>query len=228
MSSLTNDRPAGAVVEAAACETIAENRLARSVARGLHAAAQPVSMLQCILEVSLLSEQSPEQYRQVIEEALEQVASLTNRLGYVRELARGYEPKHQKTFDLVPLLHSVNEDLRPLFEANSTGIFSETAAESCRLTGNPNVLRNGIYAVGSALLKLQGDLLVLLKNESDHATVLEFRAQARTGNQQQGFENAIRDAIDLIESALFCSGGSVTWEEESSRVMVRFRTVGAA
>lgn len=225
MCSPTNST---AIVEGIACGSFSESRLARSVARGLHAAAQPVSMMQCILEVSLLSEQRPEQYRQVIEEALEQVASLTNRLGYVRELARGYEPKHHTTFDLVPLLRSVNEDLTPVFEANGACAFQEIADQTCWLSGNCNVLRNGLYALGSALARLKGNIFVSFKNELPDTAVLEFRSQAGTLEQERGFENAIRDAVDLTESALSCSGGSVNWDENSSRVTVRFRTVSAA
>jgi hypothetical protein len=227
MCSPINNLP-GPVLETAASGYFQESRLAKAVARGLHAAAQPVAMMQCILEVSLLSEQNPEQYRQVIEEALEQVATLTNRLGYVRELARGYEPKHQKTFDLVPLLRSVGQDLNPLFEASGACAFLEIEAETCWLSGNSNVLRNGLYALGSALAQLKGHILVTLKNECPGIAVLEFRSQAGTSEQERGFENAIGDAVDLTEAALSCSGGCVTWDENSSSVTVQVRSVSAA
>ena len=88
------------------------------VSEVFHSLSQPVTALQCSLELSLLRDQTAEQYRASVEAALQNAERLRQRLLQAREMAEACDPGDtSQPVALDSLLNEVCEDLQPLFES---------------------------------------------------------------------------------------------------------------
>jgi len=111
----------------------------------LHALNQPLTGLQCSMEVALASTRTPEQYVQGLREGLELTERMRALVEAIREVTDGEEEKDESngkntgknngeeeagTTDLTVLLREVSGDLEPVAEAKQIRIVFKRAA-SC-------------------------------------------------------------------------------------------------
>lgn len=115
-------------------------RVAASGARGrsvleqlLHALNQPLTGLQCSMEVALASPRTPEQYVRGLREGLELTERMRALVGAIREVADGEAEKEEKleTIELKTLLGEVVDDLGPVAEMKSVRITLDGSASAC-------------------------------------------------------------------------------------------------
>jgi len=104
----------------------------------LHALNQPLTGLQCSMEVALASPRTPAQYVQGLREGLELTERMRALVEALREVVDGEKEKHEepetKTIDLKTLLREVVDDLQPVAEAKGVRIELDlTAASSLAL-----------------------------------------------------------------------------------------------
>ncbi len=92
----------------------------------LHALNQPLTGLQCSMEVALAGVRTPEQYVQGLREGLELMERMRALVEALREVVDGEKEKHEerdmKTIDLKTLLREVVDDLEPVAEAKGVRI----------------------------------------------------------------------------------------------------------
>jgi len=95
-----------------------------SLAKLLHALNQPLTALQCCMEVALLSPRTPEQYVRGLREGLELTERMRVLVEAIWNAAVGEEERSDglETTDLIALLRECLVDLRPVAEANSVCI----------------------------------------------------------------------------------------------------------
>jgi signal transduction histidine kinase len=101
------------------------------LAQLLHALNQPVTGLQCSMEVALASPRTPEQYVHGLQEGLELMERMRALVEAIREVADGREEKNQESesTDLKTLLREVLDDLEPVAEGKSVCITLECSAD---------------------------------------------------------------------------------------------------
>ena len=111
--------------------------LAMTGARGpleqlLHALNQPLTGLQCSMEVALASPRTPEQYVQGLRDGLALTERMRALVDAIREVADAEEEQEAKaeTIELHAVLREVVEDLAPVAEAKSVLITLECSAAS--------------------------------------------------------------------------------------------------
>jgi signal transduction histidine kinase len=92
----------------------------------LHALNQPLTGLQCSMEVALAALRTPEQYVQGLREGLELTERMRALVEALREVVDGekekYEDTEKKTIDLKTLLREVLDDLEPVAEVKRVRI----------------------------------------------------------------------------------------------------------
>jgi signal transduction histidine kinase len=110
--------------------------------RLLHALNQPLTGLQCSLEVALAAPRTEEYYAARMREGLELTERMRALVETLREMASaGAEnletgpEKEAETFELKSVLREVVDDLRPVAEAKSVGIALEGSAVSTVAAG---------------------------------------------------------------------------------------------
>jgi len=102
--------------------TIAQQGAAdrRFVTDVFHSLSQPLTALQCSLELALAYDQTVEDFRASIEAALANSDRLRQRLCLQRELADASDPGERSEQSLLPeLLEEVRQELLPLFESGN-------------------------------------------------------------------------------------------------------------
>jgi signal transduction histidine kinase len=108
----------------------------------LHALNQPLTGLQCSMEVALASPRTLEQYAQVLRTGLELTGRMRALVEAIREVTDGEEENDGQpeatdleTMDLKTVLGEVLDDLGPVAEAKSVRITLEGAADFSLLAG---------------------------------------------------------------------------------------------
>jgi signal transduction histidine kinase len=76
-------------VEEQELEMAAGCNLNQEISRRLHDTAQPLTVLQGMLELALLKARTVEEYRDYCQQAIEELQRVTNHFDRVRELMRG-------------------------------------------------------------------------------------------------------------------------------------------
>jgi hypothetical protein len=123
----------------------------------LHGLNQPLTGLQCSMEVALASPRTPEQYAQGLREGLELMERMRALVEALREVVDGEKEKHEErdmnTIDLKTLLCEVVDDLEPVADAKGVRIeFDWTAAFSFSLNAGRRNLGTVVFRfVESAL-----------------------------------------------------------------------------
>lgn len=107
--------------------------------RLLHALNQPLTGLQCAMEVALASPRTAEQYVQGLREGLGLTERMRTLVGAIREVVDGAQEQQAgkkdsdqdlETIDLKALLREVLEDLKPVADAMSVRVTLDCSAAS--------------------------------------------------------------------------------------------------
>jgi signal transduction histidine kinase len=115
--------------------SVALSRVRRPLEQLLHGLNQPLTGLQCSMEVALASVRTPEQYVQGLREGLELTERMRALVGAIREVVEAgeeaeekQETERQETIELQSLLREAADGLGPVAEEKSVRITLESAA----------------------------------------------------------------------------------------------------
>jgi len=127
----------------------------------LHGLNQPLTGLQCSLELALCGPRTPEQYVDCIRGGLELTERMRNLAGAMRELVEVEEVRGEgrAEVNLKPLLEEALSDLQPLAEAKQIKIAREGGCPTVH--GEPRALAFGIFQVLESALSLAAPQSVL-------------------------------------------------------------------
>jgi C4-dicarboxylate-specific signal transduction histidine kinase len=117
-----------------------------------HDLSQPLTALQCSLELALVRDQTIEEFRASVEAALHNAERLRQRLLLLRELSNAEDPGDTSTpLPLDRLLQQLREDMLPLFE--SAGRSFELTCEPVQVPANEAKLMRGFFYLLEFLLR---------------------------------------------------------------------------
>ena len=117
-----------------------------------HDLSQPLTALQCSLELALVRDQTIEEFRASVEAALQNAERLRQRLLLLRELSDAEDPGDTSTpLTLDRLLQQLREDMLPLFE--SAGRSFELTCEAVKVAANEAKLVSGFFYLLEFLLR---------------------------------------------------------------------------
>jgi signal transduction histidine kinase len=186
------------------------------LAQLLHALNQPLTGLQCSMEVALARPRTIEQYVQGLRQGLElteRMRALVEAIREVAELGEGEEPQTETT-ELASLLREAVDDLRPVAEVKKVRIVPDFAsASSLRLTRQKSQLARVIFRLLDSTLSMA-------------AAGTALRIETGSGTSQvwvriQWQAEAPRSALSRPELGLFMAqawlervGGE--WEREAT------------
>src|SRR5579863_1535236 len=129
------------------------------LARLLHALNQPLTGLQCSMEVALAGTRTPEQYRQGLRDGLALTERMRALVEAIREVADGIEEnEHQnpnEMTDLAAILRETVNDLKPVAESKAIRI--EIEFDSSLIL----VVRAGRQRLGGIAFRLLDSVLSL-------------------------------------------------------------------
>ena len=180
------------------------------MAEVLHALSQPVTALECGLELSLRQDMSAEQLRARLVSLLEAAQLLHQRMMELGALQQAGEAGDTTSpVDLGGVLAEVQADLAPVAESKQVAV--QTACDSARVRGNSARLRDGIFHLLDFLLRTcpkGGMIFVSDEREPDDVAAAGFRV------------------IDLIATTSD-AGDGVSWRDWGWRLAQRtFRAAG--
>jgi signal transduction histidine kinase len=122
----------------------------------LHALNQPLTGLQCSMEVALLGPRTPEQYIRGLREGLELTKRMRVLVDAIREVADGEEERNDnlEVTDLMALLRECLVDLEPVSEANSVCVTLDSAYSPLPVKASSKKLASTIFRFLESVLNL--------------------------------------------------------------------------
>jgi signal transduction histidine kinase len=210
----------------------ARKMAARSpLAQLLHGLNQPLTGLQCSMEVALASPRTPEQYVHGLREALELSARMRALVEAIREVADVEEEKNEEpeTIEWETLLREAVDGLAPVAEVKSVHITLDGCADSSL------VLRAGRRKLAIVVFRLLESALSLaargsaLRIETGGASAgLWVRIRWHAGGPPSAFS---RPELGLLVAQAGLERAGAEWErgrtENRETVTVRLRSVSA-
>ena len=133
----------------------------RALAREIfHELSQPLTALQCGLELALYRDQSLEQLRSDVERALENADSLRERLVLIRALEDACDPgDDSQTTDFSGLMRELCDDVFPLFESAGNELQLKIGCESMVVRGDRRRLMRALTFFFAYIARYSGEAL---------------------------------------------------------------------
>jgi len=117
-----------------------------------HSLSQPLTALQCSLELSLARDQTSQEFRASVEAALQNAERLRQKLLLLRELSEADDPgDFSAPLELRQLLQELREDLLPVCE--SAGGCFDLTCDPVQIRGNRNKLARAFFYLLEYLLR---------------------------------------------------------------------------
>jgi len=171
-------------------QPVAEQRA--FVADVFHRLSQPLTALQCSLELSLGRDQTSQEFRASVEAALQNAERLRQRLLLLRELSDADDPGDVSApVDLQHLLQELREDLLPVFE--SAGGRFDLTSDLVQIRGNGTKLTRALFYLLEYLLRSspRASLRVHVGQANGH--------QAEIRITSEGAVSSAASVVDLSE-----------------------------
>lgn len=165
-------------------KTVGRNPMRSPLEQLLHALNQPLTGLQCSMEVALAGPRTPEQYVQGLHEGLELTERMRALVEGLREVVDGEKEKHEEpemnTIDLKTLLREVVDDLEPVAEAKGVRIELDwTGAFSLALNAGRRRLGTVVFRIVESAIGL-----------ADAGSVLQIEAGGVTNGDNTNKDEA--------------------------------------
>lgn len=174
-----------------------------------HDLSQPVTALQCLLELSLRRDKSIADLRTTIEKALENADRLRRRLVLIRALNAAGDPGDlRQTADLNQMLRDLHADMLPLFVSGERELSLKLCRRPAMIRGEGSRLRQALFCFLEWLFRYS------LPNSSTRVSI--------TVTAEQQAEICIEAHASLSASAHETGPGLCPFEVEMAR-----RTFGA-
>jgi signal transduction histidine kinase len=155
-----------------------------------HDLSQPLTALQCSLDLALRRDGTLEQLRASIQAALQDAERLRQRLILLRTLSEASDPGDLSTpADLNSLLRELHEDLRPLFDSEGKQFALKLKEEPVLVRGNRAKLSNALFCLLEYLF---------LYSPAGAIFLVELR---RNGHARAEIEIAAATCVPLTPSA---------------------------
>ena len=199
-----------------------------------HALNQPITALQCSLELGLRLPHSEERYRDTLQVALQHVERIAQQLSGIRGLMQAEDPgDHPQVLSLTTFLRELVSDLEPVAESLGVELFLQ-GTSPCHVQFEPHRLQQALfYLLEFALWSSPtGKELKLDLSEQRNAAVLTLSgahfAPAEADGANPGPERGSRElsqrlALAIVGRTMEAAGGTLRVERTAAALHIELR-----
>ena len=207
-----------------------EQEIVDTIARGLHKTAQPLTVLQGMLELALLNARTVDEFKQAVERSLEELQRVTDSFDHLRTLTHLHQPATDlATFAVSAMVKAVLTTLKSHSSTARVELVLEAKVDEWKDSGEDRV-RMSRGRVSTALKMALSDLLPLLKSGSKVVVLVQADAadvviRVETAGTQQRAPlngappNLMTPRQELARAMVASAGGELTWSSRSGFVI---------
>jgi signal transduction histidine kinase len=177
----------------------------------LHALNQPLTGLQCSIEVALAAPREPEQYARTLRDGLELTGRMRALVGAIREVLDGQSAASvAETFELMALLRERVAELAPVAEAKGITVAVEGGEEGCEARTKREEIRAAMFRLLESAISLadHGTPLRIHANRSGAAVKIEIEWSAAQPTDEMSLSE-----LGLLLAQAGCERiGGARWE----------------
>lgn len=181
----------------------AQQTFLRKLSENVHELAQPLSIIQASLELSLLSPITAEQHRDVAESALREVRRAVECMQFIGSLTRFQQAADAQKIPLRAALESVISDLQRTLDAAQVEVLFCHSEHDPSIQISPARLRQMLFYVLQAVqgCSRPGDLVhIEIQQQAGYAVL--WIEQSRGKNEPAEYANAFALSETIVERAL--------------------------
>ena len=202
----------------------------RSMARGMHDLAQPITSAMGNLEIALLQKQTAEELRQAIEFSRAEMERAIQIMEFVRQLIRLQTPAEDvASFSLSGLLAKLIEDMRFTFDTAGVKLMLSAGCNEPGMRASLGRLRQMLFCIlqGAGAAARAGDTLTLTVSGTSGEVLLDVALLGRHSEAEAGDASepaALRQAphaFVLAEAIARNAEGTWTVSDVPFRLQVR-------
>jgi two-component system OmpR family sensor kinase len=185
----------------------------------LHALNQPLTGLQCSMEVALARPRTPEQYVQGLREGLELTERMRALVEAIREVTdgEGEESSEPETIDFKILLRDVVDGLEPVAEMNGVRITLEGEAASSEVVRvGPRRVAIVVFRIVESALTLAARGSALRIETGTEAEKVWMRIRWQMGRPRSEFS---RPELGLLVAQAGLERGGAKWVREQTETL---------
>jgi len=188
------------------------------VSEVLHKLSQPLTALQCSLELSLVRDQTCEEFRASVEAALQNAGRLRQNLLLLRELSDAEDPGDiSAPVALQPLLLGLREDFLPVCE--SAGGRFDLHCPPLQVRGNAARLARAFFYLLEYLLRSarHRSLSVTVKRTQARRAEIKITFSGADSPAQDASEPISAGEVEIARRTFRAVGGDLAFAESASR-----------
>jgi hypothetical protein len=180
-----------------------------------HDLSQPLTALQCSLELALVHDQTIEEFRASVEAAMHAAESLRQRLLWLRELSDAEDPGDTSPLSLDRLLQQLREDMFPLFE--SAGRSFELTCPSLKVAANEAKLTRGFFYLLEFMLRCPSPSHAISmrgENTGQHRVeicITGCEAHVDSAPSEDRSDPEWKGELEIARRTFRAIGGDLTW-----------------
>jgi len=192
-----------------------QDKFVHTLSATLHRLAQPLSIIQASLEISLLEPTSAEQYREVVKESLQELRRAADVVQFAAQLTRFQQPASDVAeVELSTVLEDTIDDLARVFETARTKLVFHRPEREHPVRISPTRLRQMFFYVLQAVrtASAPGDIIQIeLRTRAKHVT-LRISHEGRKhhpGIEDPSPDGSVADrALSLAHAIVTNAGGT--------------------
>lgn len=199
------------VVDGTLAQQLAGSR--ELAAEMFHSLSQPLTVVQCSLELSLANDSSPQEFRASVEAALENTQRVRQRLDVAREMINADDPGDTSdAVSLELLLQRLAEELLPL--AASQDCMLQVSGRPLRVRTNPGKLERAFFYLLEFLLSASDSGgCIQVQAAGDGQAEVAITASGCARSLVQGLQREDNAQLRVAHRILKALGGE--WHAES-------------
>jgi signal transduction histidine kinase len=185
-----------------------------------HALSQPLTALQCSLDLALRRDRTWKQLRASVQTALDHAERLRQRLLLARALNAAFEPAETEIINFGELLGELHEEMAPLFESFGKRLELRICGEPVFVGGNKSRLRQALFVLIDYLLRYSASeepLRMELSRSEQHQAQLRIEASSCLPVSPGGEPRVTPCEIELARRTFVAAGGDFRWPDQDSR-----------
>lgn len=187
-----------------------------ALSEGMHAMAQPMTVLRATLEIASGNAATVSQYQHAVDASLREMGRVAEAMGYLQELVRiARDAAQVAEVEVATVMELVEEDLRCVFNEAGVGLRVRVPGDLPKVMASAARLRQCLFHLLQHAVKKSDGTVEVVAGAAEGEIRIVVRANAiPKPRQQDGEWRGVIPCLALVETLAKMHGGELKWKAD--------------